>query len=153
MGKQPLASAPPDASPAGFTLLELLVTLVVLGVAMAVVAPSVGRSTETIRARADVARFSALLRHTREQAITSRRPHTFVVDPHAHRVSIEAGDEVRERPLPDHLTIQAEPPMGLTIRFAPQGTSSGGAFRVTSGDLRYRVTLDALTGRVRIERL
>jgi general secretion pathway protein H len=154
MGKQrALAPGQLDSRPAGFTLLELLVTLAVLAVALAVVAPSVGRSTETIRARAEVARFSALLRHTREQAITSRRPHTLVVDPHGHRVTIGVGDEVRERPLPDHLAIEAEPPMSLTIRFAPQGTSTGGAFRVTSGDMRYRVTLDPLTGRVRIERL
>jgi hypothetical protein len=125
----------------------------VLALALAVVGPSIGRTTETIRARADVARFSALLRHSREQAITGRRPHTVVVDPAAHRVSIVVGDEVREsRPLPDHLDIEAEPPGGLTVRFEPQGTSNGGAFRVTSSGLRYRVTVDPLTGRVRIER-
>jgi prepilin-type N-terminal cleavage/methylation domain-containing protein len=137
----------------GFTLLELVVTLMVLVLALAVVGPSIGRSTDTIRARAQVARFAALLRHTREQAITSRRPHAFAVELHAHRVSIVVDDEVREsRPLPDHLVVDAEPPSGLTVRFEPHGTSNGGDFRVTSGDVRYRVTVDPLTGRVRIDR-
>jgi prepilin-type N-terminal cleavage/methylation domain-containing protein len=137
----------------GFTLLELVVTLMVLALALAVVGPSIGRSTETIRARTQVARFAALLRHTREQAITSRRPHTLAVDPVAHQVNIVVGDEVREsRPLPDYLGVEAEPPSGLTVRFEPHGTSNGGTFRVTSGDVHYRVTVDPLTGRVRIDR-
>jgi general secretion pathway protein H len=147
MGEHQQVGAP------GFTLLELLVTLAVLAVALAVVGPSIGRTTDTIRARAEVARFSALLRHTREQAITSRRAHTLVVDLSAHRVNIVAGDEVREsRPLPDHLHIEAEPPAGLAVRFEPQGTSNGGAFRVISAGVRYQVTVDPLTGRVRIAR-
>jgi prepilin-type N-terminal cleavage/methylation domain-containing protein len=152
MGEQRQQRDRPVGGP-GFTLLELVVTLMVLALALAVVGPSVGRSTETIRARAQVARFAALLRHTREQAITSRRPHALAVDPAAHQVSILVGDEVREsRPLPEQLAVAAEPPAGLTVRFEPHGTSNGGDFRVTSGDVRYRVTVDPLTGRVRIDR-
>jgi hypothetical protein len=35
------------------------------------------------------------------------------------------------------------------VRFEPQGGSSGGDFRLASGGVVYRVTVDALTGRVR----
>jgi type II secretion system protein H len=137
----------------GFTLLELLATLLVLAVAMAVVVPAVGRTSETLRTRSEVARFAALLRHTREQAITSQRPHAFVVDAAAHRITIQAGDEIREtRALPDFLGVEAEPPPSLTVRFEPQGTSSGGVFRVSSGTIHYRVTVDGITGRVRTAR-
>lgn len=137
----------------GFTLLELVVTLMVLALALAVVGPTIGRTTDSIRTRADVARFSALLRHAREQAITTRRPHELVIDPAAHRVTLRSGEEVRQtRNLPEHLSVQAEPPPALTVRFEPYGTTSGGAFRVVSGSIRYRVTVDALTGRVRTAR-
>jgi prepilin-type N-terminal cleavage/methylation domain-containing protein len=136
-----------------FTLLELLATLMVLALALAVVVPAVGRTSQTLRTRAEVAGFAALLRHTREQAITSQRPHAFIVDAIAHRVTIQAGDEVREtRALPEHLGVEAEPPPALTVRFEPQGTSSGGVFRVSSGTIQYRVTVDGLTGRVRTTR-
>jgi len=139
-------------APSGFTLLELVVTLLVLALAVAVVGPTIGRSTETIRTRAEVARFSALLRNAREQAITTRRPHELIIDPTAHRVTLRTGDEVRQtRTLPEHLSIQADPSV-LTVRFEPHGTSSGGAFRVASGTARYLVTVDALTGRVRAAR-
>jgi len=38
------------------------------------------------------------------------------------------------------------------VHFEPQGTSSGGAFHVSSGKISYRVTVDAVTGRVRNQR-
>ena len=139
----------------GFTFLELIVTLFVLALAVGVVVPVVGRSTETLRGRAEVARFSALLRHARDQAITTRRDHAVVIDSAAHRATIIAGrDEVREtRALPPDLGVEANPPSALTVRFEPNGVSSGAEFRLTTGPVRYRVTVDALTGRVRVERL
>ena len=61
--------------------------------------------------------------------------------------------EVREtRALPERLTVEATPPPALTVRFEPQGGSSGGDFRLASGAITYRVTVDALTGRVRSSR-
>ncbi len=142
-------------APAGFTLLELIVTLFVLALATALVMPAIGRGTESIRARADVSRFSALLRHAREQAITARRPHEVLIDPVARRVSVKAGAD-DPRPvltLPERIGIQANPPPALTVRFEPYGGSSGGDFVLTSSGLRYHVTVDAVTGRVRTERL
>jgi prepilin-type N-terminal cleavage/methylation domain-containing protein len=138
----------------GFTLLEVIVTLFVVALAVGVVVPVVGRSTETLRGRSQVARVSALLRHARDQAITTRRNHAVVIDPAAHRTTIIAGrDEVREtRALPPDLGVEASPPSALTVRFEPNGVSSGAEFRLTAGPVRYRVTVDALTGRVRVER-
>lgn len=137
----------------GFTLLELVVTLMVVALAVALVGPAIGRSTETIRARAEIARFAALLRHTREQAITTRSPHALVVDPQEHQVRIVAGEEVkRTRVLPGDMTVEADPPPALTVRFEPEGTSTGGSFRLSAGPVHYRVTVERLTGRVHLER-
>jgi type II secretion system protein H len=140
----------------GFTLLELIVTLLVVALAVGLAIPAIGRSTETIRVRAEVAGFSAMLRHARERAIVTRRAQAVVIDPLQRRVSRRAGGpdgEVREtRTLPERLTVEATPPPALTVRFEPQGGSNGGDFRLASGDIVYRVTVDALTGRVRSAR-
>ena len=138
----------------GFTLLELIVTLFVIALAVGIVVPVVGRGTETLRGRSEVARFSAMLRYARDQAITTRRGHAMIIDPAAHRATIVAGlDEVRQtRSLSSELSIEANPPQALTVRFEPSGVSSGGEFRLTAGRSRYRVTVDPLTGRVRAER-
>jgi prepilin-type N-terminal cleavage/methylation domain-containing protein len=138
----------------GFTLLELIVTVFVVALAVGLVAPVVGRSTETLRGRSEIARFSAMLRHAREQAITTRQGHAVVIDPATHRATIVAGrDEVMQtRALPPELGIEARPPEALTVRFEPSGVSTGGDFELRTGRTRYRVTVDALTGRVRAER-
>ena len=140
----------------GFTLLELIITLAILAVVVALVTPSIGRGTEAVRMRAEVAGFSALLRHARERAIVSQKPQAVVIDVAAQRVSVRVGGpdgEVREsRALSDRLTVEATPPPALTVRFEPQGGSSGGDFRLSSGAITYRVTVDALTGRVKAAR-
>jgi prepilin-type N-terminal cleavage/methylation domain-containing protein len=137
----------------GFTLLEVIVTLFVVALAVGIVVPTIGRSSDSIQARAEVARFSAILRHTRERAITARKVQTVVIDPQAHKMTVHAGGadgEVREtRALPARLLVEASPPPALTVRFEPQGTSSGGQFRLVSGVITYLVTVDPLTGRVK----
>ncbi|HEY7518522.1 MAG TPA: GspH/FimT family pseudopilin [Methylomirabilota bacterium] len=137
----------------GFTLLELIVTLFVILLTVGLAVPVIGRSSSAIRARAEVAGFSAVLRHTRERAITTRRPHAVVIDPTARKMTVFVGDtdgEVKEtRTLPERLTVEATPPPALTVRFEPEGTSSGAQYRVTAGDVVYRVTVDPLTGRVK----
>lgn len=135
----------------GFTLLELIVTLVVVAVAVGLVAPAIGRSTEALRARAEVAGFSATFRHARERAITTRQPYVVVVNPKDHLLTVTTGeDEVRwKRALSAKVVIAADTAEALNVRFEPQGTSSGGEFRLTSGKITYRVSIDPVTGRVR----
>ena len=122
----------------GFTLLELIVTLLIVAIAAGLVAPAIGRSTEAVRTRAEVAGFSATFRHAREQAITTQQPFAVVVNPSSRLQTVTTGeDEVR---------------WALTVRFEPQGNSSGGEFRLSAGAVVYRVTIDAVTGRVKNRR-
>ena len=75
-----------------------------------------------------------------------------VIDPPNHKVTVLAGPdgEVREtRPLPERLTVEATPPPALSVRFEPEGTSSGADYKVRAGDVLYRVTVDPITGRVK----
>jgi Tfp pilus assembly protein FimT len=118
------------------------------------VAPAIGRSTEAVRTRAEVAGFSATFRHAREQAITTQQPFTVAVNPSKRLQTVTTGeDEVRwTRTFSARLTIEAETPSALTVRFEPQGNSSGGEFRLSAGTAAYRVTIDAVTGRVKNRR-
>jgi type IV fimbrial biogenesis protein FimT len=141
----------------GFTLLELIVTLLILMIVIGLAVPVVGRSSNAVRSRAEVAAFSAVLRQARERAITSRQPQTVVIDPTNRTMSIQAlgpDGEVRDtRQLPERLSVEATPPPALTVRFEPQGTSSGAEYKVKAGDVVYRVTVDSITGRVKNTRL
>ena len=129
-----------------------MVVLFIIALAAGLAAPSIGRSTDALRARAEVASFSAVLRHAREQAITTRTPHRVVVEPAQHQVRVFVGDDVRRtRPIPARWTIDT-PAAGLAVRFEPQGTSSGGEYRIVADQVTWRVTIDPFTGRVKTAR-
>jgi len=122
----------------------------VLALVAALSAPLVSRSTGTLRARTEVARLAAMFRHAREQAITTRRPQVVRVEPKDHVVKLMDGAEVREtRALAADLTVEAGGLAPIVVRFEPHGVTSGGDFRVATGGVRYRITVDSLTGRVR----
>jgi general secretion pathway protein H len=140
------------AASRGFTLIEIAVVLLLLALAAAVVVPGVGRGTDALRARAEIAGFSAFLRHAREQAITRREAHEVRVDPARGHMVLLAADTTTVRgskhfALP--LRIEADPPQALTIRFSPQGVSTGGVYRIEAPGRRiWEVAVDPITGRV-----
>jgi general secretion pathway protein H len=157
MGSAAKVTAPARGNARGFTLLELIVTLAVLALAAAVVTPAIGRGTEALQARAEVAGFAATLRHVRERAITTQRPQRISLDTENRQIVIQAlqtSDEEKEtretRALPARVTIDA--PRGAEITFDARGMASGGDFRLTAAGITYRVTVDRLTGRVKSTR-
>jgi Type II transport protein GspH len=106
-----------------------------------------------VRTRAEVAGFSATFRHAREQAITTQQPFTVAVNPSSRLQTVTTGDdEVRwTRTFSARLKIEADASV-LNVRFEPQGSSSGADFRLSAGGVSYRVTVDAVTGRVKNRR-
>lgn len=138
--------------PQGFTLVEVIVVMLVVGLAAAVVVPGVGRGVDAFRARAEVSGFTAFLRYAREQAVTRRVSQEVRVDPDAHVVLLTSAGSDRARAsrrIGQGVRIDATPPSGLVVKFLPEGRSSGGAFRIEGpGGRVYTVTVDALTGRV-----
>ena len=136
----------------GFTLIEVVVVMLVIGLATAVVVPGVGRGVDAFRARAEVSGFTAFLRYAREQAVTRRMAQEVRVDPEARIVVLTAGDAERPRAsrrIAEGVRIDALPPSSLVVKFLPEGRSSGAAFRIEGpGGRLFMVTVDPLTGRV-----
>jgi general secretion pathway protein H len=136
----------------GFTLIELAVTLLVLALASAFVAPAIGRGLDTLRARAEISGFAGYLRAAREQAVTRGELQEVRVDPESRTLAIwvEGSQTARSsRSFSYLVSIEPDPPNATTVTFSPQGLSSGGTFRIVApGDRRYVVTVDAFTGRV-----
>ena len=138
----------------GFTLLELIVVMLIIGLAAGLAAPSIARSMDAVKVRAQIASFAALLRHAREQAITSGRQHSVVIDSQAAQIRLIAGDDEvkRKRAFPAGWAFEGTATQNLTVRFEPQGSSSGAEFRIVAAATVYQVTVDSMTGRVRAAR-
>jgi len=137
----------------GFTLIELSVTLLVLALAAAVIAPSMVTGVDALRARTEAAGIATMLRTAREQAITHNRPYEVRVRSEDGIVELRAGDAVpATRKLAAGARITADPPSARVITFLPQGSSSGTRLRVEVAGRAWTITVDPLTGRVATRR-
>lgn len=126
----------------GFTLLETVVVVVVLGLMLSILAGFAPRRPARLELANAADTVAATLRLARARAIAAGRP-----------VVVQAGGSALvvdgvARPLSGAAVVaMAGPP---AIRFAPDGSASGGAVRVTGTTQAMLVTVDWLTGRVAI---
>ena len=136
----------------GFTLVEMLVTLAVLGLAATVAFQSLGRGaldrraatvSETVAAEIDRLRAEAirsgrgarLAFEPRDNLFVSSRPGAAPIPARSVQIVVEGGTP--ERPVPGE------------IRLLPDGSSTGGRIHFAAGTERRTLTVSALTGRVR----
>jgi general secretion pathway protein H len=129
----------------GFTLIELVVVLAIIGVSLAIAVPLLARHLTGASLNAATSEIRAMLRNARSTAIVEDRPVVFHGDP--------GGGYWLDR---RHFTLpmmNGTQPLrvaiegGAQILFYPSGGSSGGRIVVTSGGGQREIAVDALTGR------
>lgn len=140
----------------GFSLIELMVVLLIVSLLFAVVAVSVNRSVHGAEMRNASREIVAGIRHTRGQAIIQRQQMTFDVDG-AARTWTAAGQTPVE--LPEGLEIvintarsELTGEQAGSIRFFPDGASTGGSVELWAGDRSWEVEVSWLTGEVSLRR-
>jgi general secretion pathway protein H len=131
-------------SDGGFTLLEMLAVLAVLGLALGLVLWRGPMRSPALEARVAADSFAQALRAARAQAISEGRPVSFVLDVRRHEYETE-GASPQSLPIAPTVTISASV---TGIRFAPDGSSSGGRIVFEDGGHAVSVNVGWLTGRV-----
>ena len=134
----------------GFTLIEMLVVLSVLALLVGLVVARGPPRSATLQMRAVVATLVEDLRSTRARAIAGNT--TLVVDFDRRRQLYQPQGEAA-RLLPADLVFRVVSQTGDAlsgIRFAPDGSSSGGRVLLAEGDRRRLVEVNWLTGRVSV---
>ena len=151
----PTSSAPfsrPASRKAGYTLAELLVVLVIIGLTLTLVAPRLFFSSDTALTSRAVRSFETAARAARAQARLQGQDRVLTVNLDEAVLRIEPdGPEYR---LAGDLELTAtvaeaelDPPLA-GIRFFPDGSSTGGDIRFAAGDAAQSVTVEWITGRV-----
>ncbi len=149
---------PPGAAPGGeqggFTLLEMMIVLVVLGLVMGLVLSHGPMRSRGLQTRAVAAEVARVLRGARGQAIASDRAVEVVFDLAAHGLRVNGGPlQVLPAQVAVSVLATHTQTLGLRLagfRFDPDGSASGGRVELAEGGLRLQVGVDWLTGRVRV---
>jgi general secretion pathway protein H len=138
----------------GFTLLEMLAVILLIGIAAAAVSISVTQGLASARVRAASSELAGALRATRAQAIVRAQEQHFDVDTRANSYDDAKRQDVR---LPKGLRVsitsaKEDQPNDHTgrIRFFPDGSSTGGRITLRSGKREWHVNVSWLTGEVRV---
>jgi general secretion pathway protein H len=138
----------------GFTLLEVIVVLVLGAIIYAVLlsAPLGKASAADLKAAART--LASGLRQAQSTAMATRRDALLTLDVES-REFVSSGDSPRR--LPDNIDLKLYAAQSEvvserrgSIRFYPDGSSTGGRITVASGERKYLVDVDWLTGRVSI---
>lgn len=134
----------------GFTLLELLVVLAVIGAVLSVMPVLlVGRfDEENVASVSD--RLMADLRWTRHEAVASNQPASLMIDGDQDGYVLRPSGQHRRLPEGFRIALTSMADHGGGgISFFPDGTSTGGMLHVEFGSDRYAIDVSWPTGRIR----
>ncbi|BCU05674.1 GspH/FimT family pseudopilin [Allochromatium tepidum] len=139
----------------GFTLVELLVVMAIAAVVMTAVPTLFSAAFPGLEMKSAARRTAATLRLARESAIRRGEETAVLVDLEHHRLTL-AG--YRALSLPERLSLRLEAASSElideqrgTIRFFPDGSSTGGRLVLAHGGHGYQIGVTWLTGRIELD--
>ncbi len=142
-------------SQAGFTLIEMVCVMAIIGLLATVLLPSIPRQTSRSRLQAYAIETASLLKADRNAAIKHRLEVTTQVD--AASRSVRSGATGATVRVPDDVRFDAllpencnDRPVFASISFFASGMSCGGVIMLTHLDSSYEVRTNWLTGRIEV---
>ena len=154
-----------QGKPNGFTLLEMVLVLLLMGLFAGLTLPFVVSTLDRIKLQSEVRQISSAIQFTRSEAISRKTLFTFNVDIEKNQywLAIPKQEEVTQsKPIDETVQVidyqRADETLTegtFEILFYPRGNSSGGTIRFKSTDDKdeeniYAVTIDPITGKPKI---
>jgi general secretion pathway protein H len=139
----------------GFTLLEMVCVLAIVGLLATVLLPSIPRQTSRSRLEAYAIEAATLLKADRNAAIRRRLEVITQVD--AGSRSVRSGSSGATVRVPEDVRFEAllpencnNRPVVASISFFASGMSCGGVIALTHVDASYEIRINWLTGRIEV---
>lgn len=143
-----------DPASCGFTLIEMLVVIAILGLVMVLFTTGRAPVSPAVHARSAAEAISSALRRARSEAVMRNTSTQFTLDfgRQSYRSS-GAPEEALPTDISLALVASADETSGQRrgrIRFNPDGSSSGGRIAISGNGRTWLVGVDWLSGRVSI---
>ena len=139
----------------GFTLLELMLVLLLLGIAYGLTGPVLSEKPSSLELRTATGQLAAGLRRARDIAITRQQDSVLTLDLKRHHFTVTGDSKIY--PLSNALELAMFTASSEVlksgegqIRFFPDGSSTGGRITVALNRTSRGVDVDWLTGRSKV---
>ncbi|MDR3468667.1 MAG: prepilin-type N-terminal cleavage/methylation domain-containing protein [Xanthobacteraceae bacterium] len=143
----------PYGSQDGFTLIEAVCAMAIIGLVAAVLLPNIPQQTSRPRLEAYAIQIATLLKTDRNAAIGNRQVVATLIDAPSRTLRSGATGEVLR--VPDDVRLDSVLPrscndhtVGAEIDFFPSGMSCGGMIVLSRRDTGFEVQVNWLTGKV-----
>src|SRR3989338_1797637 len=149
------------SAPRGFSLLELIVVMTIIGIIAALVPPLMTHSLTKLKMKTTAKEISASLRFARNQAISKKIPQFFFLDIDLKKYWLSERpyipsqssmeDEIEIEGFKSNMDSDRSIKEGIvSVEFYPQGNSSGGIIFVKTKEKALSIDTDVFTGRVKV---
>lgn len=145
---------PKTTAASGFTLVELLLVITIGVMAMAVVAPNLTSGNQSSTLKSAARDLASGLRSARGEALTTQADTALSIDLEENSYQITGQDKTYQLLNDIEITLsvaQSEVVDGAgSIRFFPDGSSSGGRIILELNDLKQTIDVNWLTGQIEL---
>ncbi len=153
----------PDSSKDGFTLLEVIIVLIIIGIASGLAGILISRDLGSTELRTFTKDISAVLRYARSRAVAEKKTYCFVIDRedegYMYRLYADSGtgEEIRpliSKPVPEDIeVIMDSGDDALSVEFFPLGNSSGGAIEIRNRrGTGFLIVVNRMTGKLKVKK-
>jgi general secretion pathway protein H len=146
----------------GFTLVEIIIVLIIIGIASGLVGVWISRGSGTLEIRTFTKDVSAVLRYARTRSVSEKKIYCFVIDKEEQKYRLYAEntdyteiDLVSDKAIPEQLqmTLRGSDEASPSVEFFPRGNSSGGVIEIVREDgTGYFISVNRISGKVDVEK-
>lgn len=145
----------PIKTQAGFTLIEVIIVVLLLGIAAALVLPrGLGPATNHAALDSQAQQLAGMLRLARAKAMAEGTEYKVIIDTGKCRIEPGSAADAPQMTVDDRVSIIPQPPLGRNIVFNSQGLPAGGGgiikLQAKGGDMDVKTLAISEQGMVEI---